>query len=56
MQGQHAHHGPAAGDEQGGVLQQAARRLLEDPTLLVARGGTVVGVLTLHDVLAYATA
>lgn len=37
-------------------LREAARRLLEDPTLLVARGGTVVGVLTLHDVLAYATA
>lgn len=37
-------------------LREALARLSEEPTLLVARGGQVAGILTLHDLLAYTTA
>lgn len=38
------------------TLRAAARRLQEDPILLVMDAGIVQGVVTLHDVLVYATA
>ena len=35
---------------------EIARRLAQDPTLLVLSAGRVAGVVTLHDVLAHVTA
>ena len=37
-------------------LRAVARRLAQDPTLLVLSAGRVAGVVTLHDVLAHVTA
>ena len=45
---------PGVGARTG--LRAAARRLQEERTLLVMDAGTVQGVVTLHDVLAYVTA
>ena len=43
-------------DGLGAPLRAVARRLAQDPVLLVLEAGRVQGVVTLHDVLAHVTA